>query len=249
MSFSRRTAQERRSLVARYGENFLDALYDYTRRDDRGTCYALWRCRKNIPKKLEGAYIRLDFVVEAEDAEALAAANGAADPLAMRREADALLPPIHCGLWLDENHELVTDTALLAFLSSPLVPPSGPGQEGDFDLDRRRWAALSKEAAFRDWHPRLRRSLQVARALLPKLPDIKQHIAQSKKAAVARLRHFEFQMASRLTVLPDDSRAAEAAQFEKELTWRKALIGSLGKPRLLIDSAGVIVLDRRSFKN
>jgi hypothetical protein len=56
-------------------------------------------------------------------------------------------------------------------------------------------------------------------------------------------------MASRLTVLPDDSRAAEAAQFEKELTWRKALIGSLGKPRLLIDSAGVIVLDRRSFKN
>jgi ATP-dependent helicase HepA len=249
MSFSRSVAQQRRSLVARYGEKFLDALYDYTRDDDRGRCYALWRCRENIPQKIEGAYIRLEFVIEADDSEALAVTNGVADPLAIRREADALLPPFHVGFWLDADHEFVTDAAVLNFLSASLVRPTGPGQAGDFDLDPRRWAALSKESVFRDWHTRLRKSLQFALAQIPKRPEVKQHIAHSKASAEDRLRDFESQMTSRLTVLPDDSRATEAEQLEMELAWRRALIASIASPRLLIDSAGVIVLDHRSFKS
>ena len=63
MSFGRRLAQERRCLVVRYGEKFLDALYSYTRNDDRGRCFAVWRGRRSLPKQYEGVYLRFDFVI------------------------------------------------------------------------------------------------------------------------------------------------------------------------------------------
>jgi ATP-dependent helicase HepA len=250
MSFRRRLAQERRCLVARYGEQFLDALYAYTRKDDRGRCYALWRGRRNMPKRCEGVYLRFDFVIEAEDSQALTAFGDAVDPRAIRREADAILSPMHLEIWLDADHEIVADTAILALLHAPLVSPPGPSQDGDFDLDHRRWAtAVAQHDGFRDWHVRLRRSAQVAREKVGDLHRVRGHIAEAKKSAEDWLRNFECQMASRLVVLPEAGRKAEVRQLDGELAWRKAIIDSLDKPRLLLDSVGVIVLDRRSFNN
>lgn len=247
MSFRRTTAQEGHALVARYGEAFLDALYEYTRRDDRGTCSALWRARKKIPQAYEGSYVRLDFVVEAEDSSALALCNGSSDPRAIRRAADAILPPIHLGLWLNSDHEKVTDEKLLAWLRLPPVPPQGPGQEGDWDLDQSHWKMVAHLDAFKDWHPRLKRSLEVALDIISNSGKFKEHLLQAKQSARSQLRKFESQMASRLTILPKSEREAEAWQIAAYIEWRNALINSLDAPRILFDSAGVMVLDRRGF--
>ena len=248
MSFSRAKAQEGNALVARYGETFLDALYEYTRRDDRGTCSALWRGRKKIPQAYEGSYVRLDFIVEAEVSSALALCNGSSDPRAIRRAADAILPPIHLGLWLNSDHEMVTDKKLLAWLQAPLVPPPGPSEDGDWDLDQSHWKVVAHLDAFKDWHPRLKRSLEVALDIIRNSKKFKEHILQSKEPARSQLRKFESQMASRLTVLPNSEKEAEARQIAAYLDWRNALIDSLETPRIFFDSAGVIVLDRRTFK-
>ena len=249
MSFGRRLAQERRCLVARYGEKFLDALYDYTRKDDRGRCYAVWRGRRSLPERCEGVYLRFDFVIEAEDSQALSACGAAVDPRAIRREADAVLSPLHLEIWLDADHEIVSDAGILALLNAPLVSSPGPFQDGDFDLNHRRWATAAQHDGFRDWQVRLRRSVHVAREKVDSLHKVRGHIAEAKKAAEHWLRNFECQIASRLTVLPDVVRDAETRQLDIELAWRRAIINSLDKPRFLLDSAGVVVLDRRSFQN
>lgn len=249
MSFGRRLAQERRCLVARYGEKFLDALYSYTRKDDRGRCCAVWRGRKNLPKRYEGVYLRFDFVIEAEDSQALAECDGVVDPRAIRREADAILSPLHLEVWFDADHEIVSDAGILALLNAPLVSPPGPSQDGDFDLDRRRWAAVAQQDGFRDWQVKLRRSVQVAREKVSALHKVRGHIAEAKKTAEDWLRNFECQMASRLAVLPEAGREAEGRQLDGELAWRRAIINSLDKPRFLLDSVGVMVLDHRSFNN
>ena len=249
MSFGRRLAQERRCLVARYGEKFLDALYSYTRKDDRGRSYALWRGRRNIPRQCEGVYLRFDFVIEVEDSRALAACSGAIDARAIRREADAILSPMHFAVWLDANHDIVADSDTLALLHAPLVSTRGPFQDGDFDLDGKRWTAAAQHDGFRDWHVRLRRSVEVAREKVGALHQVRNHIAQAQKSAEDWLRNFECQMASRLAVLPEVGRETEAKRHDGELAWRRAIIDSLDKPRFLLDSVGVTVLDHRSFNN
>ena len=246
MCFGRRLAQARGCMVARYGETFLDSLADYTRSAERGTSYAFWRCKKTMPKQYEGAYIRLDFQIDADDAQAEALCNGAADIRAIRREADALFPPMHCGLWLNSDHEHVKDQEILKLLEAPLI--SGRfGEDGDFDLTPSRWASLGRHSYFKDWKLRLQRSYEEAIAIVSGHPSIQDHVARSRASAGDILSNFERQMVSRLSVLPAHAREVEQRQFERELRWRKALHVGLTRPRIVFDSIGMAVLSRKSI--
>ncbi|WP_224705141.1 protein DpdE [Devosia aquimaris] len=153
MTYRRRTAlgREGRAMHARllrYGEPFIDGMWDLSQIDDRGRSTALWRFFPG--HQGEGAvdlYFRFDFIVEPDLARArdvLAAADrlSEASEAAIRRRGDMALPPFFRTVWLDQEMELVTDPDLLTKLDLP-YRPTAIGRGGrDFNLNPMRWNQL-----------------------------------------------------------------------------------------------------------
>lgn len=247
MSFNRREAQARRCLVARYGERFLDSLFEFTRGHERGKVYAFWRSKSSMPLQAEGSYLRFDFIVETNEVPALSICQTSCDPHAIRREADAMMSPLCVGIWLDSNHMLVSEASLLQLLGTPFRTAAAFGGDGDYDLNEERWRGVETLEPLRDWGPRLRRAREVAYSAIRNLPSIVQHLKQSQELAIESLDRFERQMESRLSVLPEAMAVGERLQFSQEVAWKRALSSALTEPKFILDAVGVVVLDRRPF--
>lgn len=155
MTYRRRTALGRegratRTRLLRYGEPFIDGMWDLSQIDDRGRSTAVWRYFPG--HQGEGAvdlYFRFDFIVEPDLAharEVLAKADrlNEAGEAAVKRRGDMALPPFFQTIWLNQEMEPVTDASVLIKLDLP-YRPTAAGQGGrDFNLNSKRWNQLGR---------------------------------------------------------------------------------------------------------
>lgn len=247
MTYRRRTALGRegratQARLLRYGEPFLDGMWDLSQIDDRGRSTALWRYFPGYQG--EGAvdlYFRFDFIVEPDLARArgvLAAADrqSEAGEAAVRRRGDMALPPFFKTIWLDQEMERVTEPALLVKLDLP-YRPTAVGQGGrDFNLNPKRWNQLARLRLpqMTDWPAicwQARREAEVALRQSPAFVDglVEAH-NRSAEVDFGRLGQLRARADRR-----SDPTAETEWQIERDLA--DALSAGINAPSVRVDAA------------
>ncbi|MGY1834367.1 protein DpdE [Blastococcus sp. SYSU DS0510] len=234
-----RTAALRRTgvRVARSGSVLVDALQQLVQFDDRGQAAAVWRFRKEW-KGEPGVFFGLDYLVEADIAEAGRVAEESPDAMrALRRRADQLLPPFLMRLWLP------------AFGSSPVQDPwvlsslearYSPGRGGDTNLSFQRRAPLF---ALLNGPQGFVESCEVARtaglAAAVRRADLEERAHAAADAARASLDRELGHLAARRNsplLLSDGERGAMTPQL------RDALVRGIARPSVGLTSVALVVL-------
>lgn len=198
VTYRRRTALSREGRTAharllRYGEPFIEGMWDLSQTDDRGRSTALWRY---FPEHQgEGAvdvFFRFDFIVEPDLAGACAVLSAAdrfstAGRAAIARRGDMALPPFFQTIWLDQESDEVTHEALLNKLNLP-YRPTATGQGGrDFNLNPKRWGKLGqlRLPQMTDWPAMCGRARKHAELILRKSPAFLESLDNARRRAVA----------------------------------------------------------------
>jgi ATP-dependent helicase HepA len=246
VTYRRRTALGREGRAAkarllRYGEPFIDGMWDLSQIDDRGRSTALWRYFPG--HQGEGAvdlYFRFDFIVEVDLAGAcavLAAANrtSVAGKAAVSRRGDMALPPFFQTIWLDQEMELVTDAALLAKLDLA-YRPTAAGQGGrDFNLNPKRWNQLGRLRLpqMTDWPAICGQARRQAEMMLRQLPAFVDSLVEARNRSAAVDYGRLGQLRARADRRSDPTAEAEW-QIERDLA--DALNAGISAPSVRVDA-------------
>ncbi|PPQ35824.1 hypothetical protein CKO16_19595 [Rhodoblastus acidophilus] len=198
VTYRRRTALGREGMAAharllRYGETFIDGMWDLSQNDDRGRSTALWRYFPG--HQSEGAvdvFFRFDFIVEPDLAGACAVLSAAdrlnvAGRAAVARRGDMALPPFFQTIWIDQESDEVTDKALLEKLDLA-YRPTAMGQGGrDFNLNPKRWGKLGRLRLpqMTDWPAMCGQARKHAEMILRKSPVFVESLSTARHRAVA----------------------------------------------------------------
>lgn len=232
-----RTAALRRpgTRLFRSGQPFVDLLTSVIAIDDRGQASALWR---RTPRRLAEpeVYLCLDYVVEAETADALALVDGMTDAEnALRRQADRLFEPFLRRLWLSPDGKAVVDTPLLNVLNRPYNKAAG-----DINLNSDRAGALFELFGGQQQYGRSVRALEeVGRSELERVSDIAKRCAEAQRQAgramaIARAQAEARHGAGRFV--------GDADSYLTDLRITEALVDGLSHPRISIAAITCLVL-------
>lgn len=258
VSYRRRTALSRygRSLGARllrYGDPFIEGMFDIAQTDDRGRSTAVWRYYPDHrAQAVADLFFRFDFIVEADVEAALQVLDRenrltSAASAAMRRRGDMAVAPFFHTLWLDEELSEVADSALLRRLSA-VYRPKPDGHDGrDFNLNPRRWRNLGRLELpqLAQWAELCHAARERAEAKMRQIPTFKEALdAAARKSAEVergRLAHLRAR-AERSGALVDEAECA----IEQALS--EALLAGVRDPKIRLDAilAAFVSGDARS---
>ena len=246
VSYRRRTALSRygRSLVARllrYGDPFIDGMFDIAQTDDRGRSTAVWRhCPDYRAQGIADLFFRFDFIVEADVETALQVLARdsrltSAASAAMRRRGDMALGPFFHTLWLDDEFTEVTDPALLRRLSAVYRPePDGYGGR-DFNLNPRRWRNLRRLELPQlvQWAESCHAARERAETQLRQLPSF----ADALEAAARKSTEVERGRLAQLRARAERSGAGlDEAERAIEQALSEALLTGVLNPKIRLDA-------------
>ena len=124
----------------RFGQPFVDVIYDEMQSDTRGICTASYRQHKI--KGLAGisAFFKIDYLLTAKPAS---------DNLADRRIADNRLPPKMVSNWFKESGELVGNEVFCQYLDKK--------EEYDEQIRGEHWEALEEDYSAQYWRETVER--------------------------------------------------------------------------------------------
>jgi ATP-dependent helicase HepA len=124
----------------RFGQPFVDVIYDEMQSDTRGICTASYRQHKI--KGLAGisAFFKIDYLLTAKPAS---------DNLADRRIADKRLPPKMVSNWFKESGELVGNEVFCQYLDKK--------EEYDEQIRGEHWEALEEDYSAQYWRETVER--------------------------------------------------------------------------------------------
>jgi ATP-dependent helicase HepA len=232
----------------RPGEPLVDTLEEYIHWDDRGRAFAVWRCdpRLDATPGAEWTGFRLDYVVEADTGPAGRVLAGVpwhtVNPAALRRRADAHLPPAVETIFVGSDGVEVTDPVLLQILARPYRKREKGGL--DYSLTKEKLPTLSEVVDASLW-PGVCRDARAAadRAVLER-PELRARWTASASLAEAALgeRVARLRRRTASAVGTAAERAALAAESEVEERLAAALAAGVREPRLRLDAAGFFVL-------
>ena len=159
-TYSRQTAMDQVKLsFFRIGNPFLNAIEKYTKRDDRGRTYIIWRHEAGW-KSADWAGFRFDYIIGADLAKARTTLkeqySGKANLKALKNRAEAFFPPRYITVYVDINLNIENNPDLLEILGRPFRGNSEGGSDYDLDgkwlilldevVDLGLWAGLCKDA-------------------------------------------------------------------------------------------------------
>jgi ATP-dependent helicase HepA len=229
----------------RVGEAFIDTMASYVEWDDRGRASAIWRYEPSWSPREgeEWTGFRFHYVLSADTGPALEALGrsglrGVA-PEALRRRADALLPPRFETVWLGSDGSEVTDKRLRSILSRPYRHPRDYGS--DYNLHKHRIEMLDQVVDRGVWPQVCGEARRVSEARLRHDPSFQAHCATKASRAELRFEHRIDQL--QLRGLVGGGGVGEVA-FEEELG--AALIAGIRIPALRLDSVTFLVISGRN---
>jgi ATP-dependent helicase HepA len=230
----------------RLGNRLVEALNEFMHWDDRGRVFALWRRHRNR-REANWVGFRFDYIVSADTSAARPEFERYGRPEAslpaLQRRADALLPPLVESVFIDRHGKAVTDSALLEVLT-PLYR-SGPFD--DFDLtDRNHRAVLGHWLGGEYWEDICHRAREASERELMNRGDtpLRQRCAEMAERAdrllAGRVEQLELRRVEGLLG------GVQAEDVELERALRQILVEGMRKPRLRLDSLGLIIVSQRA---
>jgi ATP-dependent helicase HepA len=248
LAFDRQTSQRRETRLARIGDSLIDAVERYTRWDDRGICFAMWRYRPcTRVEEVAQVYLRFDIIAEANQSPLCQLLDDwpEASLTALRRRADMAFPPIVGQLWLDSELERVTAPDQLAILNEPYRddPVGGKPHLGrDINLSSDRWPKVNEVYDITVWRELCYAAREKAIVVLreqSKMPDaIRVSVAKAKAHATERIEQFE----SRLARINGDGAITIHRELKFEHAFATALQTAICHASVRVDSMGAVFL-------
>ena len=248
ITFDRTIALEQTHLeLARIGHPLIDHTATYLRWDDRGRAFAFRRYAPELALQGLPAWFgfRFDWVLEAdiEPAVALLAQRGtfgAASRAALRRRADALLPPKMHIAFVDPAGTPVVDP-LIQRLVRPLFKKQHEGGQ-DLNLTKERIEHLDGYIAAHRWSPIVHTAatasehhLRTANHIQAWISEAEQRVERERAQHLSTLRLWE----QRGLIQYEEVRHEEALL--------SALLEGIHAPRLWLDAAGFIALEPHEY--
>jgi ATP-dependent helicase HepA len=221
----------------RLGHALVDLLERFSREDDRGQAFLMWRVRRGQMEP--EAYCRLHYVIEAglealrKELAGLRLPPGREPELL--RLADLFFPPRVEVLFLQENLEPVRDVSLRELLRRAYDKDAGdvnlgnPGRAGVLDqhIGAVRWANLCRSLR------------EAAMQIIEASPAHQDSCRQAEQDLGAYFTRRREQLA---LALQHAGRAARNAQLAVEETIQTALEQVVRRPAIRPDAVGVILL-------
>jgi ATP-dependent helicase HepA len=226
----------------RIGEAFIDTMARYVEWDDRGRASAIWRYEPSwsAAEGEEWTGFRFHYVVAADIEPAVdvlrqSGLRGVA-PEALRRRADALLPPRFETVWVGSDGAEVADKRLLSILSRPYRHPRDYGS--DYNLHKHRVEMLDQVVDRGVWPRVCGVAHQASEALLRHNSTFQAHCeAQASRAE----RSFEHRLDQlRLRAGMEGEGGDSEVAFEQALG--EALIKGVRTPALRLDTVTFFVI-------
>jgi ATP-dependent helicase HepA len=230
----------------RVGEAFIDTMARYVEWDDRGRASAIWRYEPNWSPREgeEWTGFRFHYVASADtepaqDVLRRSRLRGVA-PEALRRRADALLPPSFETVWVGSDGSEVTDKRLLSVLSRPYRHPRDYGS--DYNLHKHRIEMLDQVVDRGVWPRVCGDARPKSEALLRHDPSFQAQCAAQASRAERRFEHRMDQL--RLRARLEGGGGVGEVAFEEELG--EALIAGIRTPALRLDTVTFFVISGRN---
>jgi ATP-dependent helicase HepA len=237
-AFRRLTAAQRKTRLLAPGDPFVDALWTFTEEDDRGRAFAMWRPRttwKGRPDTLAFCFDLRVYPNLGPAVETLPWESRESSQPAVRRRAEAYLPPLQARVWLNAEIEEVHDPAVVALLAAPYSE-----FRGDVTLRPWLWAHVD-ELVPRDAWPATcasarQRALEIVAA---------RHELTERCAHAAQLMQADGEDAAARIQARGEQGASERAAAEADLV--TALASGIASPRIDVDAAGIVILSSESL--
>lgn len=250
--FQRRAVLSRRGRDAgmrllRYGDPFLTGVGKITDADDRGRSFAVWREDPlYAANQVADAFLRFDFLVEVDLADAFAALGnlgrgGLAARAALRRRGDLMLAPSFSTIWIDSELNIVPEGGLRAVLDQPYHPEArGHGPYHDINVNARRWQRVKSLGidVVGHWAEFCTRGRETAEAVLRDDPGfvVKLHAAEvvAAEADYARITQLEVRLRQ------DPAGPSVELDFERAIA--AATRQGIVTPRVRLETIGAVFL-------
>jgi ATP-dependent helicase HepA len=224
--------------LLRFGDPLLEEITDMLLHDHVGRSWMLWRQTAEWQRP-ERAFLRFDVLVEAD-----VDTSGLRDDVAriVRREADALLPPVVGTRWLDLDGK-EPDAGTQRLLELPYASDGAEdGSYRDHHLHRGRLAWLDElvptDDRVKSWRKAEKQVLKSVRSL--EMVEQALGKAQADAARILPMRRQQLQL--RLRAVADPERQALRADIEERERHERIILSAISDPRVRIDGVGLVVL-------
>jgi ATP-dependent helicase HepA len=232
-AFRRLTAAQRKTRLLAPGDPFVDSLWAFTEEDDRGRAFAMWRPRTVWEGRPDTLAFCFDLRVYPDLGPAIeilpTESRDSAEP-AVRRRAEAYLPPFQERVWLTADIEEVHDPSVIALLAAP-------HRElwGDVTLRPWLWAHVDELVPRDEWPTTCAKARQRALEIV-----VARHELTEKCAHAAQLLQGDGEDAIARIQARREEEAAERAATEADLV--AAVASGIASPRIDVDAAGIVIL-------
>jgi ATP-dependent helicase HepA len=240
--------------LIRYGDDFIEALNQFSDFDDRGRSYAIWRHIYNDSVSVKGIYFRFDFLIETEIEYAknilkLAEITQTETAIsAITRRGDALYPPRVVQIWVDEDGNQMSEDFIEKYLNSS-YDKNGNHDYKDTNLKSLRFIELMQKYPnmFANWYEHCFKMKNKAISILIKGHDYEQDkLRVIKNARIDDEIRFA-QLETRIRLLEGDEKKSESDQLYIEKKINEALYEGIKKPSIRVDVAGLVILSNSGF--
>jgi ATP-dependent helicase HepA len=251
----RTTAVRRGCQLIRYGNEFVEAVKEFSDVDDRGRSFAMWRqFYKGLSYDGSRMFFRFDFLIEARLDEAKGVLVGSElqqskfIESSLARRGDSLFPPRAMRVWIDEEGD-EPDPEFVEMFLSPCYLKKGNDRYKDKNLNSKWFRSLMsiQPEEFSNWNERCKRMQDRAYAIM----NARQELSEQKCAAINKARIEDevryAQLTTRIQTLEGNEAAAELAQRNLEARLNSALYKGINDPIIRIDVAGVVLLSNQSL--
>ena len=232
-AFRRLTAASRELRLLGPGDPLVDALWSFTEEDDRGRAFATWRARSSWTDKPDLLALCFDLRIYPDIDHAVETLpwdeQETAEP-AVRRRAEAYLPPVQDRVWVDPRGAEIRDPATLSLLDAPYSE-----DRGDATIRPWLWAYVDRFVARPEWPA----TCESARAKAIEILSTRHELADRSAHAADRLRADGEDAVARIHARrdagADEGAAAEACLVD-------SLVQGVASPKIDVDAVGVVIL-------
>jgi ATP-dependent helicase HepA len=244
-TFDRRISIKNPSVkLYRIGENLIDSIASYSRWDDRGQTFAMWRHDESWTSDLEWLGFRFDYVVDANlaDVESILSGNELSNlnERSIIRRADALFPPTVESIFLDIQLRIVIDPYLLGILHRPF---SKKAPNRDYNIAKNRLNLIDEYISQDEWGNLCRIARETSENLLLQHKDFQARCEEYAQRADRELSDRIDRLGLRLE-RSHDLKLEQEIKVEMQL--RQIVLAGIRQPKIRADSVGFYIISGKS---
>lgn len=243
--------------ILRYGATFIDSLYKYIKKDERGLSFSIWRYH---PKYISESgnkvdvFFRFDFLIETN----LEYVNQYCQTIDnelfkislnnIKRLGDEVLPAFFKTIWLDIDGNVVDKNLVTSFLEKEYSKNKREDNSFDKNINSDLWEALnSLEFDFLDsWNDTcfyLRKKSEEELMKSDSIHQIKKFISNSRKIDQEHIVQRKARISSLENVFEKDA-IIEKERMDIDIKIKEKIYEGCLSPKITLDSIGAVFLSK-----